>query len=173
MLTEAALRLPLQFMYWFCSYFKSMQLPDLFELTGGFGETVSYCDRKGLPSRFELGQVSRALLEHHHSCASSTPALLLHSELQSEARRSRVSRLYVCFLMPVKAVCSATHLSAKEIVSFLLVTSSQRLESKLRNSVLKLDSSRLSYWASCRMKKSSCLVLRTGKETHELVLAEV
>lgn len=58
--------------------------------------------------------------------------------------------------------------------SFLWVFSSNLRASKLMNSVLKTHSSRLSYSCSCRIMKSSCIVLKNMNLTvTETLLCDV
>lgn len=80
-------------------------------LTGGLGQTVPYCDGEGLPSRFELGQVSLPPLKHHHPGASSSPALFLHSELQPDGGGGKSVRLSVVCMCDFR--CKSVRESAR------------------------------------------------------------
>lgn len=68
---------------------------------------------------------------------------------------------------PLKKV--VTHVLLNFRGSFLCVFSSYRLDKRLKNSVLKTDSSKLSYSCSCRMKMSSCMVLQENQSIHHRV----
>lgn len=68
---------------------------------------------------------------------------------------------------PLKRV--KTHVLLNFRGSFLCVFSSYRLDKRLKNSVLKTDSSKLSYSCSCRMKMSSCMVLQGNQSIHHQV----
>lgn len=59
-----------------------------------------------------------------------------------------------------------THVLLNFRGSFLCVFSSYRFDKRLKNSVLKTDSSKLSYSCSCRMKMSSCIVLKRNRSIH-------
>lgn len=60
-----------------------------------------------------------------------------------------------------------THVLLNFRGSCFWVFSSYRFAKRLRNSVLKTDSSKLSYSCSWRMKMSSCMVLKRGWTQHE------
>lgn len=65
-----------------------MHFHNLLGLTGRLWQTVTHCDGEGLPTGFDLSQVPLPAQKHHHPGASSTPALLLHSELHPEWEQS-------------------------------------------------------------------------------------
>lgn len=59
-----------------------------------------------------------------------------------------------------------THVLLNFRGSFLCVFSSYRFDKRLKNSVLKTDSSKLSYSCSCRMNMSSCIVLKRNQSIY-------
>lgn len=61
---------------------------------------------------------------------------------------------------------NVTHVLLNFRGSFLCVFSSYRFDKRLKNSVLKTDSSKLSYSCSCRMKMSSCIVLKRNQSIY-------
>lgn len=62
-----------------------------------------------------------------------------------------------------------THVLLNFRGSCFCVFSSYRLDKRLKNSVLKTDSSKLSYSCSCRMKMSSCMVLQGNQNIYHPV----
>lgn len=70
------------------------------------------------------------------------------------------------FLLKSPLKKNITHVLLNFRGSFLCVFSSYRFDKRLKNSVLKTDSSKLSYSCSCRMKTSSCIVLKRNQSIY-------